>query len=85
MESTGIYWKPVWKQLLLWDTAHADCTRARHSQRFPLLVRPLGRLRLSPDGKSILYPALRRSSSLWMMDGFDGLNWSERLRETLPW
>jgi Tol biopolymer transport system component len=29
------------------------------------------RLSLSPDGKSILYPATRRSSSLWMMEGFD--------------
>jgi hypothetical protein len=29
------------------------------------------RLSLSPDGKSILYPATRRTSSLWMMEGFD--------------
>jgi Tol biopolymer transport system component len=43
------------------------------------------RLTLSPDGKSVLYPAFRRSRSLWMMEGFDGLNWSERLREMLPW
>jgi Tol biopolymer transport system component len=43
------------------------------------------RFTLSPDGKSILYPAFRRSGSLWMMEGFDGLNWSERLREMLPW
>jgi Tol biopolymer transport system component/predicted Ser/Thr protein kinase len=43
------------------------------------------RFTLSPDGKSLLYPAFRRSRSLWMMEGFDGLNWSERLRERLPW
>jgi hypothetical protein len=43
------------------------------------------RFTLSPDGKSILYPAFRRSGSLWMMEGFDGLNWSERLREMLRW
>ena len=28
------------------------------------------RLSLSPDGKSILYPATRKSSSLWMLEGF---------------
>jgi Tol biopolymer transport system component len=43
------------------------------------------RLSLSPDGKSLMYPAFRRSRSLWMIEGFDGLNWSERLREMLPW
>ena len=43
------------------------------------------RMSLSPDGKSILYPAFRRSRNLWMMEGFDGLNWRERLRERLPW
>ena len=36
------------------------------------------RLSLSPDGKSILYPALRRSSSLWMLEGFDPPNWLDR-------
>jgi Tol biopolymer transport system component len=43
------------------------------------------RFTLSPDGKSILYPAFRRSGSLWMMEGFDGLSWSESVREMLPW
>ena len=41
------------------------------------------RLSLSPDGKSILYPALRASSSLWMMEGFDQPNWLDNLREML--
>jgi hypothetical protein len=43
------------------------------------------RLSLSPDGKSIMYGAFRRTRNLWMMEGFDRLNWSERLREMLPW
>ena len=41
------------------------------------------RLSLSPDGKSILYPAVRRSSSLWMMEGFDQPNWIDGLRDVL--
>jgi hypothetical protein len=43
------------------------------------------RLSISPDGKSILYPALRRSSSLWMLEGFDRPRWIEEVRESLPW
>jgi Tol biopolymer transport system component len=43
------------------------------------------RLSLSPDGKSILYPATRRTGSLWMMEGFDRLGWVDQLRERLPW
>jgi Tol biopolymer transport system component len=43
------------------------------------------RFSLSPDGKSVMYPAFRRTRSLWMMEGFEGLNWRERLREMLPW
>jgi Tol biopolymer transport system component len=43
------------------------------------------RLSLSPDGKSVMYPAYRRTKNLWMMEGFDRLNWRERLREMLPW
>jgi Tol biopolymer transport system component len=42
------------------------------------------RLSLSPYGKSILYPALRRSSSLWMLEGFDQPGWLHELRETIP-
>jgi Tol biopolymer transport system component len=43
------------------------------------------RLSLSPDGKSILYPAIRRSSSLWMLEGFDQPGWLDRFREMMPW
>jgi hypothetical protein len=43
------------------------------------------RLSLSPDGKSILYPATRGTSSLWMMEGFDQPGWVDQLRERMPW
>ena len=43
------------------------------------------RLSLSPDGKSILYPALRESSSLWMLEGFDPPGLLDSLREMRPW
>ncbi len=43
------------------------------------------RLSLSPDGKSILYPATRGTSSLWMMEGFDQPGWVDRLPEMMPW
>jgi Tol biopolymer transport system component len=43
------------------------------------------RLSLSPDGKSILYPAARTMSSLWMTEGFDQPVWLDLLREMLPW
>jgi Tol biopolymer transport system component len=43
------------------------------------------RLSLSPDGKSILFPAMRRSSSLWMVEGFDQPGWVDDLREMMPW
>ncbi|HYL75076.1 MAG TPA: protein kinase [Bryobacteraceae bacterium] len=43
------------------------------------------RLSLSPDGKSILYPATRRTSSLWMMEGFNQPGWVDELREMMPW
>jgi len=43
------------------------------------------RLSLSPDGKSLLYPATRGSSSLWMMEGFAQPGWLDQLREMLPW
>ena len=42
------------------------------------------RLSLSPDGKSMLYPAIRRSSSLWMLEGFDQPGWLDRFREMMP-
>ena len=34
-------------------------------------VNPGIRLSLAPDGKSILYPTLRTSGSLWMLEGFE--------------
>jgi serine/threonine protein kinase/Tol biopolymer transport system component len=43
------------------------------------------RLSLSPDGKSILYPVFRRSSSIWMLEGFEQPGWVDSLREMLPW
>jgi Tol biopolymer transport system component/predicted Ser/Thr protein kinase len=43
------------------------------------------RLSLSPDGKSVLYPVFRRSSSLWMLEGFEQPGWLDELREMLPW
>jgi Tol biopolymer transport system component len=43
------------------------------------------RLSLSPDGKTVLYAAMRRSSSLWMMEGFEEPGLMERLREYMPW
>jgi eukaryotic-like serine/threonine-protein kinase len=43
------------------------------------------RLSLSPDGKSILYPATRRTSGLWMMEGFDQPGWADQLREMMLW
>ncbi len=43
------------------------------------------RLSLSPNGKSNLYPAIRRSSSLWMLEGFDQPGWLDRFREMMPW
>lgn len=36
------------------------------------------RLSLSPDGKSILYPSFRRTSGLWMMEGFRQPGWLDR-------
>lgn len=43
------------------------------------------RLSLSPDGQHILFPTYRSSGSLWMLEGFQGPTWAERLRELLPW
>jgi Tol biopolymer transport system component len=36
------------------------------------------RLSLAPDGKSILYPARRVSSGLWMLEGYERLGWLDR-------
>jgi len=41
------------------------------------------RLSVSPDGKSILYPANRRSGSLWMVEGFEQPSWVDGLRDML--
>ena len=43
------------------------------------------RLSLSPDGKSILFPARRSVTSLWMLEGFTRPGWWERTRETIGW
>ncbi len=43
------------------------------------------RLSASPDGKSILFPAIRPSSGLWMLEAFDQPGWMDQLRERLPW
>ena len=43
------------------------------------------RLSLSPDGRSVLYPATRRASSLWMMEGFPKPGWVDQLRDMIPW
>lgn len=48
-------------------------------------VSPGVRLSLSPDGKSVLFPAFKQSSSLWMLEGFDPPGWAMELREMLPW
>ncbi len=45
---------------------------------------PSVRLSASPDGKSILYPAIRRSTGLWMLEGFDQPGWFDRIRDILP-
>ncbi len=43
------------------------------------------RLSLSPDGTRVLFPSLRYTSSLWMLEGFDPPGWAMELREMLPW
>ena len=40
---------------------------------------------VAPDGKSILFPARRESSSLWMLEGFEHPGWFDELRERMPW
>jgi hypothetical protein len=35
------------------------------------VLNPGMRLSLAPDGKSILYPVVRDSSSFWMLEGFE--------------
>jgi Tol biopolymer transport system component/predicted Ser/Thr protein kinase len=39
------------------------------------------RLSLSPDGRSILFPAQRSSTGLWMLEGFRQPGWWENTRE----
>jgi Tol biopolymer transport system component len=43
------------------------------------------RLSLSPDGKSILFPARRSSAGLWMLEGFTRPGWWDTARETIGW
>ena len=43
------------------------------------------RLSLSPDGKRMLYPAIRQSRSLWMLEGFDQPGWFDRFRDMMAW
>ena len=40
---------------------------------------------VAPDGKSLLFPARRESSSLWMLEGFERPSWLDDLRERMPW
>jgi hypothetical protein len=43
------------------------------------------RLSLSPDGKSILFPAQRVATGLWMLEGFTRPGWWDNARETIGW
>ena len=43
------------------------------------------RLSLSPDGKSILFPARRSATGLWMLEGFTRPGWWDTARETIGW
>ena len=43
------------------------------------------RLSLSPDGKSILFPAQRAATGLWMLGGFTPPGWWDNARETIGW
>ncbi len=43
------------------------------------------RLSLSPDGKSILFPAQRSATGLWMLEGFTRPGWWDTARETFSW
>jgi Tol biopolymer transport system component/predicted Ser/Thr protein kinase len=43
------------------------------------------RLSLSPDGKTVLYPSVRRSASIWMLEGFEPPGWFDSLRQAMPW
>jgi eukaryotic-like serine/threonine-protein kinase len=48
-------------------------------------LNPGVRLSLSPDGTHVLFPSMRFSSSLWMLEGFDPPGRAMELREMLPW
>jgi Tol biopolymer transport system component len=41
------------------------------------------RLSLSPDGKSILFPARRSTVGLWMLEGFTRPSWWDNVREMI--
>ena len=43
------------------------------------------RLSLSPDGKSILFPARRSTVGLWMLEGFTQPGWWDTVRERIGW
>jgi len=43
------------------------------------------RLSLSPDGKSILFPARRSATGLWMLEGFTRPGWWDNVREKIGW
>ncbi len=43
------------------------------------------RLSLSPDGKSILFPAQRSATGLWMLEGFTRPGWWDNAREAIGW
>ena len=83
----GIRVEPDRRTLFSLDIAKEVKTIGEISKDFtPLSYSNPGiRLNLSPDGKSILYPATRSTSSLWMMEGFDQPSWVDQLREMMPW
>jgi len=65
--------------------ARIDLATGRHTYLTSHISWDVDTFDLSPDGKTILYPATRRSSSLWMMEGFDQPGRVDQLREMMPW
>jgi hypothetical protein len=43
------------------------------------------RLSLSPDGKSILFPAQRSATGLWMIEGYTQPGWWDNAVEKIGW